>query len=592
MIIKNLNINYGIGFITISSLIVGFLTIQTFAGKGIIQLTSLNIQILLIVNLLFLTIFFSFVFYKFFKIYNERNKQNIIGLKTKNKFFFYFISLAGIPSILVAIFSLLIFNFSIEKWFDKKINDVVENSVQVAQKYLDEHQASIGKDILLIANDFNRNSATLVSDKNNFENYIELQSKARSVNNIYVVTEKGDLVFSTPKYNKTDYIKPDSYILLAAKGGKPIIISSAYTNKTYAMVKLLNFDNLFLYIVQNVDPKIVNNLKITGDASTYYYNIKNNIFSLQITFMIIYIIITLILIFLAGIISINLSSYVTSPFLSLLNVSNEIRKGNYNIYLEEKNLDSDFNLLYSTFNNMLTRIKEDQIKISLSGRYEAWNIIARKLAHEIKNPLTPIQLSLDRIKDKFSYQLTKDQDQFEQHISLINFQIKEINSLLNSFSDFARMPDPVFEMCNIFEIIDSAVSPYRSNYLNINFMIDNKLVNQHIKCDRNQIFRLFTNLVKNSVESIIEKNSKNENGKIIINIFDDEDNIFFEVIDNGIGFNIVNKNNMTEPYFTTKSNGSGLGLSIVSKIIHEHGGNINFYDNDFGGAKIVFTIKK
>jgi len=592
MIIKNLNINYGIGFITISSLIVGFLTIQTFAGKGIIQLTSLNIQILLIVNLLFLTIFFSFVFYKFFKIYNERNKQNIIGLKTKNKFFFYFISLAGIPSILVAIFSLLIFNFSIEKWFDKKINDVVENSVQVAQKYLDEHQASIGKDILLIANDFNRNSATLVSDKNNFENYIELQSKARSVNNIYVVTEKGDLVFSTPKYNKTDYIKPDSYILLAAKGGKPIIISSAYTNKTYAIVKLLNFDNLFLYIVQNVDPKIVNNLKITGDASTYYYNIKNNIFSLQITFMIIYIIITLILIFLAGIISINLSSYVTSPFLSLLNVSNEIRKGNYNIYLEEKNLDSDFNLLYSTFNNMLTRIKEDQIKISLSGRYEAWNIIARKLAHEIKNPLTPIQLSLDRIKDKFSYQLTKDQDQFEQHISLINFQIKEINSLLNSFSDFARMPDPVFEMCNIFEIIDSAVSPYRSNYLNINFMIDNKLVNQHIKCDRNQIFRLFTNLVKNSVESIIEKNSKNENGKIIINIFDDEDNIFFEVIDNGIGFNIVNKNNMTEPYFTTKSNGSGLGLSIVSKIIHEHGGNINFYDNDFGGAKIVFTIKK
>jgi len=592
MIKQKLNINYAIGFITILSIIVGFLTIQTFAGKGIIELTSLNIQILLIINLLFLTIFFSFIFYKFFKIYNEGNKQNIIGLKTKNKFFFYFISLAGIPSILVAIFSLLIFNFSIEKWFDKKINDVVENSVQVAQKYLDEHQASIGKDILLIANDFNRNRAILVSDKNNFENYIEIQSKARSVSNIYIVTEKGDLVFSTPKYNKTNYIKPDSYILLAAKGGKPIIISSAYTNKTYAMVKLLNFDNLFLYIVQNVDPKIVNNLKITGDASTYYYNIKNNIFSLQITFMIIYIIITLILIFLAGIISINLSSYVTSPFLSLLNVSNEIRKGNYNMYLEEKNLDSDFNLLYSTFNSMLTRIKEDQIKISLSGRYEAWSIIARKLAHEIKNPLTPIQLSLDRIKDKFLNQLTKDQNQFEQHISLINFQIKEINSLLNSFSDFARMPDPVFEMCNIVEIIDSSISPYRSNYLNINFLIINKLANQHVRCDRNQIFRLFTNLIKNSVESIIEKNSKNENGKIIINIFDDVEYIFFEVIDNGIGFDIVNKSNMTEPYFTTKSNGSGLGLSIVLKIIHEHGGNINFYNNDFGGAKIVFTIKK
>ena len=127
MILKNLNINYVIGFITSISLIVGFLTIQTFAGKGIIELTPLNIQILLITNLLFLSIFLSFVFFKFYSIYLDRKKQTIIGVKTKNKFFLYFISLAAIPSILVAVFSLLIFNFSIEKWFDKKINDVVLN---------------------------------------------------------------------------------------------------------------------------------------------------------------------------------------------------------------------------------------------------------------------------------------------------------------------------------------------------------------------------------------------------------------------------------------------------------------------------------
>ena len=592
MIIKNLNINYAIGFITSISLIVGFLTIQTFAGKGIIELTSLNIQILLIANLLFLSIFLCFVFFKFFRIYIERKNQNIVGIKTKNKFFLYFISLAAVPSILVAIFSLLIFNFSIEKWFDKKINDVVTNSVEVAKKYLDEHQASIGKDILLIANDFNRNKDSLISDKNNFEKYIEIQSKVRDISNIYVITEKGDLVYSTPNYNKKNYIKPDTYIHSAAKSGKPIIISSAYTNKTYGMVKLINFENLFLYIIQNVEPQIVNNLKKTGEASTYYFNIKNNIFNLQITFMIIYIIITLILIFLAGIISINLSTYVTSPILSLMNVSNEIKKGNYNILLEEKNLDSDFNSLYSTFNDMLKKIKDDQIKISLSGRFEAWNIIARKLAHEIKNPLTPIQLSLDRIRDKFVCQVSKDKDQFEQHISLINSQINEINSLLKSFSDFARMPDAVFEVCDILEIIESAINPYRSNYLNINFLIKNNLVNQYIKCDRNQIFRLFTNLIKNSVESVIEKNFKNEKGSIVITILDNSDYIVFEVIDNGVGFDMKNIGNISDPYFTTKSSGSGLGLSIVSKIIHEHHGDIKFFDNELGGAKIIFTIKK
>jgi len=592
MIIKNLNINYAIGFITSISLIVGFLTIQTFAGKGIIELTSLNIQILLIANLLFLSIFLCFVFFKFFRIYIERKNQNIVGIKTKNKFFLYFISLAAVPSILVALFSLLIFNFSIEKWFDKKINDVVTNSVEVAKKYLDEHQASIGKDILLIANDFNRNKDSLISDKNNFEKYIEIQSKVRDISNIYVITEKGDLVYSTPNYNKKNYIKPDTYIQSAAKSGKPIIISSAYTNKTYGMVKLIDFENLFLYIIQNVEPQIVNNLKKTGEASTYYFNIKNNIFNLQITFMIIYIIITLILIFLAGIISINLSTYVTSPILSLMNVSNEIKKGNYNILLEEKNLDSDFNSLYSTFNDMLKKIKDDQIKISLSGRFEAWNIIARKLAHEIKNPLTPIQLSLDRIRDKFVCQVSKDKDQFEQHISLINSQINEINSLLKSFSDFARMPEAVFEVCDILEIIESAINPYRSNYLNINFLIKNNLVNQYIKCDRNQIFRLFTNLIKNSVESVIEKNFKNEKGSIVITILDNSDYIVFEVIDNGVGFDMKNIGNISDPYFTTKSSGSGLGLSIVSKIIHEHHGDIKFFDNELGGAKIIFTIKK
>lgn len=160
------------------------------------------------------------------------------------------------------------------------------------------------------------------------------------------------------------------------------------------MVKLSNFENAYLYVVQNVDPQIVNYIKKTGEVSSYYFQIKNNIFNLQVTFMIVYIIITLLLIFLASIVSINLSAYVTKPLISLFDASNEIKKGNYNVKLEETNLDSDFLELNSTFNQMVNKIKDDQKRISLSGRFEAWNIIAKKLAHEIKNPLTPIQLSL------------------------------------------------------------------------------------------------------------------------------------------------------------------------------------------------------
>ena len=591
MIIKKININILIGFITVLSLIVGFLTLQTFAGKGFVPLNSLNIQILLVINLIFLSSFLGVLFVKFSKIFLIKKNKLEIGNKTKNRLLLYFISLAAIPSIIVAIFSLLIFNFSIEKWFDKKINDVVNNSVEVAKRYLNEHQQSISKDILLTANDFNRNKNTLISDKERFEKYIEAQARIRSINNLYIVSEKGDLIFSLPGYDKKNFSKPDKYILSAANKGKPIIISSAYTNKTYGMVKLSNFDNYYLYAVQNVNPQIVSNLKKTGEAYSYYIDIKNNIFSLQITFMIIYIIITLILIFISSIVSINLSNYFTTPLVSLFNASNKIKEGHYNFELNEKNLDSDFAQFNQTFNEMLTKIRSDQKKISLSGRFEAWNIIAKKLAHEIKNPLTPIQLSLDTIRDKFKNQIVINKKNFDDHIEIINQQIAEINSLLKSFSDFARMPSPSLKKNNIIEIINTSINPYKKNYTNIDFVFENSAKNKFLLCDKNQIFRLITNLIKNSVESVNEKNL-DKDGKIIIRISEDLKYFHFEIIDNGIGFPQKNLNNLHEPYFTTKHNGSGLGLSIVGKIIHEHKGDFYFMNNQDGGATIKFTIKK
>ena len=134
MIKNKLNINNIIGVIIILSLIIGFLTIQTFAGKGFIELNSLNIQILFITNLLLLSVFVSFVIYKFFILYNERKKSIKIGSKTKIKFLLYFISLAAVPGVVIDIFSLLIFNYSIEKWFDKKINEAVNNSTEIAKR--------------------------------------------------------------------------------------------------------------------------------------------------------------------------------------------------------------------------------------------------------------------------------------------------------------------------------------------------------------------------------------------------------------------------------------------------------------------------
>ena len=238
---------------------------------------------------------------------------------------------------------------------------------------------------------------------------------------------------------------------------------------------------------------------------------------------------------------------------------------------------------------MIKRIKDDQTKKSQEGRYEAWKLIAKKLAHEIKNPLTPIQLSLDRIDSKFKKQIVEDKTLFEDHIKTINLQISEITNLLNSFSEFARMPDPEFSDTNIIDLIERAALPYKTNYKQISININSSLKNNVIKCDKNQTFRLFTNLIKNSVESIVEKNENK--GKIEILIQGNDNSVDFLFQDNGVGFELDQMSNISEPYFTTKQNGSGLGLSIVSKIIFEHKGNINFYNSE-NGANIHFTFNK
>jgi len=234
---------------------------------------------------------------------------------------------------------------------------------------------------------------------------------------------------------------------------------------------------------------------------------------------------------------------------------------------------------------MVSQIKKQKQKNILSGRFEAWQVIARKLAHEIRNPLTPIRLSLDRIKAKII-----EDESSKKHIAIIDNQINEISKLVNDFSDFARMPKPSFENNNLTEIIKNSLDTYRLNYEKIKFIINNSILNSDIYCDKSQISRAMLNIYKNSIESIEEKNSP---GEIITNLSEDKKYFLITVFDNGIGFKDSGNNKMDDPYFTTKKNGSGLGLSIVSKIIHEHNGQI-FYDNrnDISGAFITITLPK
>jgi two-component system nitrogen regulation sensor histidine kinase NtrY len=280
----------------------------------------------------------------------------------------------------------------------------------------------------------------------------------------------------------------------------------------------------------------------------------------------------------------------------LIIASSSIGKGNLDIKVPVIKTDKDMEILNESFNLMINQLKTQQEKLLITERHEAWENLARKLAHEIKNPLTPIQLTIDRLQNKYSEMISTDEKKnFNEYLKIIIKQIKQIENLVNEFSDFARMPKPILKNNNLVLIINENIKLLKEleNNIEINF---NHNKNEIIfNSDNEQLSRVFFNLIKNSIESIQEKYLDNTNfiRKIDIEINDKNDYIEFIIIDNGKGFGILTRNikNILNPYFTTKEKGTGLGLAIVNKIINDHNGSIDFMSIE-NGAKIMIKFLK
>ena len=203
---------------------------------------------------------------------------------------------------------------------------------------------------------------------------------------------------------------------------------------------------------------------------------------------------------------------------------------------------------------MIDRLKSQQEKLLTSERHEAWENVARKLAHEIKNPLTPIQLTVDNIKSKYLKNIELDnQDKFKNNLQTIQKLIKQIENLVNEFSDFARMPKPLLKKNNLNRVINENINLINKIDSNIKIKLINHLSKEiNINFDLEQFNRLFFNLIKNSLESIQEKAEKDSktDKNIDIEIRQRRDYIIVNVIDSGIGFKNKKTRELIKPYFT------------------------------------------
>jgi two-component system, NtrC family, nitrogen regulation sensor histidine kinase NtrY len=229
----------------------------------------------------------------------------------------------------------------------------------------------------------------------------------------------------------------------------------------------------------------------------------------------------------------------------------------------------------------------------LDQRRAAWSDVARRIAHEIKNPLTPIQLAAERLQRRYGQEVQSDPATFERLTGTIVRQVGDLRRMVDEFSSFARMPKPVFRKEAVAEVARQALFLHEVAHPDIRFALDAPEPAPSLICDRRLLGQALTNLVKNAVEAIQQRREEGVErageDRVEIAIREQERRLTIEVIDTGIGLP-ADRKRLTEPYMTTRAKGTGLGLAIVKKIVEDHFGQIGFEDGEGGGTRVILTF--
>ena len=276
-----------------------------------------------------------------------------------------------------------------------------------------------------------------------------------------------------------------------------------------------------------------------------------------------------------------LSSYVTQ---SLKAISDKITETSLNQKNEKIELDDsnrEISLLINAYNAMVDELEESATKLAQSEREQAWRDMAKQVAHEIKNPLTPMRLTVQSFQRKFDPNDPEVKQKMKDYSETLIQQIDTMTSVASAFSNFASMPAQQNETLNVVNIVDLALDIFNEDYIKF-ISEENEIIT---KIDRTQLIRIITNLVKNAIQAIPDQQAEKS---IIVTVSRDSDNVLIMVKDNGSGIESPNIARIFEPKFTTKNSGMGLGLGIIKNIIENYKGTITFETES--GKGTVFTV--
>ena len=653
-----------------------------------------NVFILSLILFFVLFSFLTFFIVNRISFFYQNYKLKKTGQELQKKILLIFATIVMTPTLLIAFFSIFIFDTALSGWFNKKISTAISQSVEVANQYLEEHQSAMRGDILELVNIINSNSNNLSSDKIKFNKFLDKYTLSHNLSEAVIIDSIGNvLAFSQFVFEYTYADIPADYYNLANKN-EIIISKEENSNKLRAFIKLSQFVDAYLLITRFVDERVLNAIESTSIAASDYQSIELKTLDIKISFIVIFILITIILLLSSLIIGLSIANRLLNPITLLIKGAEEVGGGNLD-YKIPKSILSKINIneikaLAVSFNLMISDLKSNRVDLEyandqldkrrkfsesvLSGVYSgviglnknleinlpnitasnllgisiakdygkpiieivpefknlinlmlslkqnvveekisiirddkvlnlitrlvvqksentiigyvitfddvtnliaaqkmaAWSDVARRIAHEIKNPLTPIRLSSERLIKKLNNDSHINKELFKNSLTMINKQVDDIDHLVNEFSSFARMPSPKLKVINLSEIIFDFIQPLIPSFPDAVIKIDQPKKNALIMGDEKQIRQACGNLIKNSYENIFL--NKIENGEICI-LFEVKNSfVIVSINDNGTGISKSHISEITEPYFTTKEGGTGLGLAITKKIIEDHNG--------------------
>ncbi|MCT4700142.1 sensor histidine kinase [Tenacibaculum haliotis] len=276
-----------------------------------------------------------------------------------------------------------------------------------------------------------------------------------------------------------------------------------------------------------------------------------------------------------------LSSYITRSIQTISEKIKETRLNQRNEKITLNSASSEINSLIDSYNNMIDQLEESAVKLARSEREQAWREMAKQVAHEIKNPLTPMRLSVQSFDRRFNPEDPKIKEKMSEYSETLIQQIDVMSSIASAFSDFAKMPTQRREKLDVVDVVKHSLDIFSEDYIHYIPQESELFAN----LDKTQLIRILTNLIKNATQAI----KKSEpNPKIEVKVTSDGNNVKITVSDNGKGITDENKELIFEPKFTTKTSGMGLGLAMIKNIIEAYDGSISFTSKEDIGT--VFTV--